>query len=73
MGATFVAVTVTGDEMRWISVGDLPLYLVADGRLERLNADHSMAPQIEAMVARGLITAEAGGEPSRPPHACARR
>ena len=57
MGATFVAVTVTGDEMRWVSVGDSPLYLVADGKIERLNADHSMAPQIDAMVARGLLTA----------------
>jgi len=58
MGATFVAVTVNGGEMRWISVGDSPLYLVADGRIERLNADHSMAPQIDAMAARGLISAQ---------------
>ena len=69
MGATFVAVIVNGDEMRWVSVGDSPLYLVADGRIERLNADHSMAPQIDAMVARGLHHRPAGGEPSRPPHA----
>jgi protein phosphatase len=56
MGATFVAVTVNGDMMRWVSVGDSPLYLVVDGRIERLNADHSMAPQIDAMVERGLLT-----------------
>jgi len=56
MGATFVAVTVAGDEMHWVSVGDSPLYLVTGGRIERLNADHSMAPQIDAMVERGLIT-----------------
>jgi protein phosphatase len=57
MGATFVAVTVNDDEMRWISVGDSPLYLVSDGGIERLNADHSMAPQIDAMMAQGLLTA----------------
>ena len=66
MGATFVAVTVKGDEMRWVSVGNSPLYLVADGRIERLNADHSMAPQIDAMVARGLLTArQAANHPGR--------
>jgi serine/threonine protein phosphatase PrpC len=66
MGATFVAVTVNGDGMRWISVGDSPLYLVSDGRIERLNADHSMAPQIDAMVARGLLSArQAENHPGR--------
>jgi PPM family protein phosphatase len=66
MGATFVAVIAKGDEMRWISVGDSPLYLVVDGWIERLNADHSMAPQIDAMVERGLLTArQAANHPSR--------
>jgi PPM family protein phosphatase len=58
MGATLVAVQVRDDEVRWISVGDSPLFLVASGELERLNADHSMAPQIEALVKRGVLTAE---------------
>jgi serine/threonine protein phosphatase PrpC len=58
MGATLVAVQVRGDEVRWISVGDSPLFLVSAGRIERLNADHSMVPQIEAMVKRGLISEE---------------
>ena len=58
MGATVVAAQVRGDEVRWISVGDSPFYLVTAGRLERLNADHSMAPQIDALVARGMLTAE---------------
>ena len=30
----------------------------APGKIERLNADHSMAPQIDALVARGMLTAE---------------
>ena len=58
MGATVVAAQVRGDEVRWISVGDSPFYLVTQGKLERLNADHSMAPQIDALVTRGMLTAE---------------
>src|SRR5690606_14838206 len=44
----------------WISVGDSPLYLYRDGRLTRLNDDHSMAPQIDLMVRKGLIDPEIG-------------
>jgi PPM family protein phosphatase len=58
MGTTLVAIVVSQDEVRWISVGDSPLYLAAGTRLERLNADHSMVPQIEALLARGIITPE---------------
>ena len=66
MGATLVAVQVRGDEVRWISVGDSPLFLVSAGTLERLNADHSMAPQIDALVKRGMLTAdEAEHHPGR--------
>ena len=66
MGATLVAAQVRGDEVRWISVGDLPFFLVSAGKLERLNADHSMAPQIDALVKRGMLTAdEAEHHPGR--------
>jgi PPM family protein phosphatase len=66
MGATLVAAHVRGDEVRWISVGDSPFFLVSAGKLERLNADHSMAPQIDAMVKRGLLTEdEAVHHPAR--------
>jgi serine/threonine protein phosphatase PrpC len=58
MGATLVAAQLRGDEVRWISVGDSPFYLVEAGKLVRLNADHSMAPQIDALVARGMLSAE---------------
>jgi len=58
MGATLLAVQVRGDEVRWISVGDSPLFMVSAGKLERLNADHSMVPQIEEMVKRGLLSEE---------------
>jgi protein phosphatase len=66
MGATLVAAQVGADEVRWISVGDSPLYLVSAGRIERLNADHSMAPQIDALLRRGLLTVEeAQSHPAR--------
>jgi serine/threonine protein phosphatase PrpC len=58
MGATVVAAQVRGDEVRWISVGDSPFFLISLGQIVRLNADHSMVPQIEAMVKRGMLTAE---------------
>jgi protein phosphatase len=58
MGATLVGAVVRAAEVHWISVGDSPLFLLSNGRLERLNADHSMVPQIEALVARGIISAE---------------
>jgi PPM family protein phosphatase len=66
MGSTLVGALVKDNEVRWISVGDSPLYLVANGKLERLNADHSFVPQIDAMLERGMITAEeAANHPSR--------
>ena len=58
MGSTLVGVVVGAAEVRWISVGDSPMFLLSNGRLERLNADHSMVPQIEALVERGIISAE---------------
>jgi protein phosphatase len=66
MGATLVAAHVRGDEVRWISVGDSPFFLISAGKIERLNADHSMAPQIKEMVERGLLTEdEAASHPAR--------
>jgi protein phosphatase len=42
-----------------ISVGDSPLWLFRDGSLQRLNADHSMLPLLEAMVSSGEMSNEA--------------
>jgi len=69
MGSTLVAVIVAGDDVRWISVGDSPFYMVSGGKLERLNADHSMAPQIDALVARWCHHGRGRRRPSRTPHA----
>ena len=66
MGSTLVAAVVSGEELNWISVGDSPLWLFRAGQLERLNADHSMAPVLADLVATGRMTAEeAAQDPSR--------
>lgn len=59
MGATIVAPVVFEDRLYWISVGDSPLFLARGDRLKQLNADHSMAPQIDLMVTTGQIDSEA--------------
>jgi protein phosphatase len=66
MGSTVVAALMKGDEVRWISVGDSPFFLAVDGSLKRLNADHSMTPQVDALLARGMLTPEeAASHPGR--------
>ena len=49
MGTTLVAAALTSDGLEWISVGDSALLLYRDGRLKRLNEDHSMRPVIAAL------------------------
>ena len=66
MGSTLVAAVVSSEGLNWISVGDSPLWLFRKGELERLNADHSMAPVLADLVATGRMTAEeAARDPSR--------
>ena len=60
MGGTVIVVVVLEGRLYWLSVGDSPLYLYRDGRLTRLNDDHSLAPQIDLMVREGLIDPETG-------------
>lgn len=58
MGTTFVAAVFEDKSLRWISVGDSILYLCRNGELTRLNADHSMAPELDRMATRNEITTE---------------
>ena len=58
MGCTLVACAVAGDDWRWISVGDSVLWLLGAEGLRRLNADHSMRPVLEDLVALGRMTPE---------------
>ncbi len=66
MGSTVVAAVVSSEGLNWISVGDSPLWLFRKGQLERLNADHSMAPVLADLVAKGGMTEEdAARDPRR--------
>ena len=66
MGSTVVAAVVSSEGLNWISVGDSPLWLFRKGKLERLNADHSMAPILADLVAKGHMTEEeAARDPRR--------
>ncbi len=66
MGTTLLAALVSPAELRWISVGDSPLFLYREGVLDRLNEDHSLTPLIEQRVRTGELTAdEAAHHPDR--------
>lgn len=58
MGCTIVAAALDGPMLHYVSVGDSVLWKVSLGELERLNADHSMTPLVDAAVARGEMTEE---------------
>ncbi|MEL7184089.1 MAG: protein phosphatase 2C domain-containing protein, partial [Pseudomonadota bacterium] len=60
MGSTVVACMAMGPDLYWASVGDSLLLLCREGNLLRLNEDHSMAPQIDAMVASGMLSQDFG-------------
>jgi serine/threonine protein phosphatase PrpC len=66
MGCTLVGLHVGRDGLRWISVGDSPLFIYRNGNIIQLNADHSMAPVIEESLKQGKITKEeAASHPHR--------
>lgn len=66
MGCTLIGALKLGDQLIWVSVGDSLLYLFRDGRLSRLNADHSlMAELLEAVEAGKMTLAEARSHPRR--------
>lgn len=66
MGGTLVAVVAANENLHWISAGDSVLYLFRNETLSRLNEDHSMAPEIDLLLARGMLTAEqAANHPQR--------
>lgn len=60
MGSTLLAVAIFERHLYWVSIGDSPLFLFRDGEMQQLNADHSMAPQIDFMVEEGMMTADEG-------------
>jgi len=66
MGCTLVAAVLVGDRLDWISVGDSLLLAIRDRQVVRLNADHSLAPEIDRAAREGRISpADAKDHPDR--------
>lgn len=66
MGCTFIGALTAEDRLVWVSVGDSILYLLRNGKLKRLNADHSYFAELLELVARGEMTqADAQAHPKR--------
>ena len=74
MGTTLVVAHVAGPRLRWISVGDSPMWLArratATGastppRLVRLNQDHSMKPILRQLVESGDLTEDEAANDGR--------
>ena len=55
MGTTLTAVRVQDERLHLAHVGDSRMYLLRDGRLERITRDHTV---VEQMVDQGRMTAE---------------
>lgn len=58
MGATLLAPVFIRDRLYWISVGDSPLYLFRNDKLERLNENHALMSQVDYLVANGIMGRE---------------
>ncbi len=66
MGATVIGAVNFDQHLYWASVGDSLLLLYRDQKIFRLNADHSMAAEIDAMVMQGKLSpCEAEDHPDR--------
>lgn len=66
MGCTFIGALVSQGRLVWVSVGDSALFLLRNGALTKLNADHSLYGDLLEQVGRGEITqAEADAHPQR--------
>ena len=65
MGTTLLAVYLSPDQLAWISVGDSPLWMLRNGRMRRLNEDHSLRSVVaEGNHVRGnLLISALNGQP----------
>lgn len=58
MGTTCVAFGIANNVIRWVSVGDSPLFLIRDKECHRLNEDHSLTPYLQQLLAFGKLSQE---------------
>lgn len=65
MGSTLIGASFNSDGVSWVSVGDSPLLFYRRGEVAQLNEDHSLAPELDRLVADGKLTAEEARRDSR--------
>lgn len=65
MGSTMVGAHFGDDGVEWVSVGDSPLLLYRAGEIALLNEDHSLAPELDRLVAAGHMTEDEARHDSR--------
>jgi len=66
MGNTLIATYATQKTLYWVNVGDSILYRYRNGQLTRINADHSVAGELQKQVDEGFISQEeANASPNR--------
>lgn len=56
MGCTLVGLVCGPQGLQWVSVGDSPLFRVRAGEIALLNADHSLAPELDRAAAEGRMS-----------------
>ena len=59
MGSTVIGALLGPDGIEWVSVGDSPLFLYRRGEVASLNADHSLAPELDRLASAGHMTRQA--------------
>ncbi|MGQ0455725.1 MAG: PP2C family protein-serine/threonine phosphatase [Hyphomicrobium sp.] len=66
MGSTLIGAAFSSAGVEWVSVGDSPMFLFRRGEIAVLNEDHSLAPELDRLVAAGRLTEdEARRDPRR--------
>lgn len=58
MGTTMLSVLIRGYSMRWISIGDSPLYIYRSEKIEQLNEVHTYAKSLDELAKEGVISEE---------------
>ena len=58
MGSTIIAALIREDSIMWLNVGDSPLYRFRDNTLQRINANHSVAGDLQIELDNGEISQE---------------
>lgn len=59
MGCTLIGAAFGPEGVEWVSVGDSPIFLVRRGEIVVLNEDHSLAPEIDKLAAKGKMSWDA--------------